>query len=112
MGEYALPMDLWYIESTNYSSIRHKLPLYSKILFSQYIHNISPNSDHAPGPFRTKLDLYIFYCVISNKDDTLDSSDFERFEITQELIDTYTTIYWQQDSDKVINRISIRNIEY
>ena len=66
----------------------------------------------AQDSFRTKLNLYIFHKVISRKLESIDQDDFTNFKIDQELVDLYTTVYWQQETDKKINKYRISEIEH
>jgi len=62
----------------------------------------------AADSFKTKFDLYVFYKWLDNPDtfnnSIINSDDFDMFQIFQELIDYYTTFYWQELEEK-----SLRN---
>lgn len=53
----------------------------------------------ANDSFKTKLNLYLFSKVIQNNWNNLSLKDFTRFEINQDLIELYTTEYWQYEPE-------------
>jgi 5-methylcytosine-specific restriction endonuclease McrA len=65
----------------------------------------------AKASFRTKLNLYIFKCVIENEVSQISLDNFNGFEIDQAIVDKYTRVYWQQEVDKTIEGKSIKDIE-
>ncbi len=66
----------------------------------------------AKDSFRTKLRMYIFSKVINDKE-SLTLEDFNKFEITRELVEIYTTKYWQYNRDKnVYNELTPDDIYF
>lgn len=59
--------------------------------------------------FKTKRNLFVFHLAI-NSTNSFTASDFENFEIKDELVKIYTTEYWQQFEEYEINGISIKSI--
>jgi hypothetical protein len=55
----------------------------------------------AKASFKTKLILYLFSKVIANSKD-LSQEDFIKFEIDSDLVDCYTTEYWQEFKEQPI----------
>jgi len=51
----------------------------------------------AKSSFKTKLNLFLFNCVINKVDFTFDN--FQKFSIDEVLVYKYTTVYWQQSKD-------------
>jgi len=60
----------------------------------------------AADSFKTKFDLYVFNKWLENpntfNNSIIDSEEFDKFQINQELIDYYTTIYWQEIEVKLL----------
>lgn len=59
--------------------------------------------------FKTKKNLFVFHLAI-NSINSFTASDFDKFEINDELVKIYTTEYWQQFEEYEINGISIKSI--
>jgi len=58
----------------------------------------------AKDSFKTKRNLFLFSLAIKGRKD-FSKHDFEDFRITEDLIKSYTTEYWQQLTDYKINSI-------
>jgi hypothetical protein len=56
----------------------------------------------AEASFKTKLNLYLFQNVINNNQKSIDPEEFISFKITYDIVNQYTTEYWQ---DKPINNM-------
>ena len=66
--------------------------------------------DKAKDSFKTKFNLFLYDRVASNAlEFTL--KDFQDFKITQELVNEYTTIYWQERKEYSIRGKKIEAIE-
>ncbi len=65
----------------------------------------------ANDSFRTKLVLYLFDKISSNLIHQINLSDFENYKIAQELVNLYTTEYWQELPDYPIRNYPIAEIE-
>lgn len=55
--------------------------------------------DKANDSFRTKRNLYLFSKALNNSWQEVSLDDFRRFEISKDLVTTYTTEYWQYETD-------------
>jgi len=55
--------------------------------------------EKANDSFRTKRNLYLFSKALENSWHTVGLEDFRQFEISDDLVRTYTTIYWQYEAD-------------
>ena len=64
----------------------------------------------AKDSFRTKKNLFIFYSVINRKSE-VNKHDFENFVISEDLVKCYTSEYWQQDLEYLIEGLKIAEIE-
>ncbi len=60
----------------------------------------------ANDSFRTKLNLFLFDSVM-NGESRFDLEGFTTFEITKQLVDLYTTVYWQQEAQQIIEPSSM-----
>jgi 5-methylcytosine-specific restriction endonuclease McrA len=58
-------------------------------------------NEKANDSFRTKLKLYLFHLAINENEYVVDLNDFKSFEITEELVKVYTTIFWQYEIDYI-----------
>ena len=72
----------------------------------QYIMNYKSK---ALDSFKTKLNLFIYQLVINNKL-KFESKEFQSFEITEELVSEYSTVYWQQELEFIIKDKTIKEI--
>lgn len=52
----------------------------------------------AKDSFKTKLNLYLFEHVIENSKG-FSPEDFQNFQVTDDLVLLFTSIYWQQNRD-------------
>ncbi len=55
--------------------------------------------EKANDSFRTKIRLYMFNKSLNNDWQSFGLDDFKRFEISKDLVTTYTTEYWQYETD-------------
>jgi len=58
--------------------------------------------EKAGDSFRTKMNLYMFLKATSTDWDSVNMQDFVDFGISQELVDLYTTVYWQYEPEHVL----------
>jgi hypothetical protein len=65
----------------------------------------------AKDSFKTKINLFIYYSVSHGKND-FTFEDFKSFSIDRQLVEEYTTIYWQEAVDFKIRNKTIREIEF
>ncbi len=65
----------------------------------------------AISSFKTKFEIYLFMKTINRNLTIISPADFESFKITDEIVNIYTTIYWQECKDQKINGILIQDIE-
>lgn len=56
----------------------------------------------ANDSFKTKLELYFFDKVIYNKQGHLNLEEFTAFQISNELVNYYSTVYWQMEKDFIL----------
>ncbi len=63
----------------------------------------------AKDSFKTKKNLFLFYNVI-NRIAVINKTDFEKFNISTDLVKCYTSEYWQQELDYKINEMEISEI--
>lgn len=56
----------------------------------------------AKDSFKTKKQMYIFSKII-NKDQNYNLQDFANFKITADLVEIYTTKYWQYGRENVVH---------
>lgn len=63
----------------------------------------------AKDSFTAKLVLFVFNQVINQKE-SFTHEEFKTFEMSEELIETYTTEYWQAEKNHVINGITVDKI--
>lgn len=56
-------------------------------------------NEKANDSFRTKIRLYMFNKSLNNNWQSFGLDDFRRFEISKDLVTTYTTEYWQYETD-------------
>lgn len=66
--------------------------------------------DKAISSFKTKKNLFFFHLAINGKT-TFRQIDFQSFKINEKIVKAYTSEYWQQEKDYLINGTSIREIE-
>lgn len=64
----------------------------------------------AKDSFRTRLNLYIYSCVM-NRIPVLSFSDFKQFSISEALVLEYATVYWQELVSFKIGDFSIAEIQ-
>lgn len=64
----------------------------------------------AKDSFRTKVNLFIYERVINDKDEFV-LSDFKAYSIRKEMVEEYTTVYWQEVKDYELHNKSIAEIE-
>jgi len=64
----------------------------------------------ANDSFRTKMKMYLFHKAITQTWDSFSPEDFNSFQIDQELVDRFTTEYWQELHDYTINGLTISQI--
>jgi len=64
----------------------------------------------AKDSFKTRKNLFVFHSVINGLSE-INKSDFERFDISEDLVKSYTSEYWQQEPDYQINGLRISEIE-
>ncbi len=65
----------------------------------------------AKDSFKTKFNLYLFSKVIHQKTDRITIEDFQSFEINDEIVNLYTTEYWQQEIEKkIVDKLTIDEI--
>ena len=65
----------------------------------------------AEGSFRTKLNLYLFDKATNGVIVEVTQTDFDQFRLTDELVDAYTTVYWQQLAEHEIKGRTMGSIE-
>ena len=56
-------------------------------------------NEKANDSFRTKIRLYLFSKAMNNTWQDFGQDDFSRFEISKDLVKTYTTEYWQYEPE-------------
>ena len=54
----------------------------------------------AVNSFKTKFAIYLFNKTITKNLTTISQADFESFKITDDIVNIYTTEYWQEYKDK------------
>lgn len=64
----------------------------------------------AKDSFRTKKNLFLFHAAITRKT-TISETEFHEFKISVDLVNEYTSEYWQQPLDYEINQVEISEIE-
>jgi len=64
----------------------------------------------AKDSFKTKKNIFLFDRVINNKIE-FTYEDFEKFQITNDLVKIYAGEYWQQEYTYVINGKTIKEIQ-
>jgi hypothetical protein len=82
---------------------------------------LSHYQDKADASFRTKLNVYLFSKSMEGDWQNFGQEDFIQFEISDTLLEIYTTIYWQYEADypitpdltndKIQKEIAIKEIE-
>ncbi|MGM0530563.1 MAG: hypothetical protein ACQER7_04365 [Bacteroidota bacterium] len=63
----------------------------------------------AEASFKTKLNLFLFQCALNEKTSFKDS-EFEEFQINEELVKKYTTQYWQWELHEEIENKKIEDL--
>ena len=63
----------------------------------------------AKDSFKTKMDIFIFSLAITEKV-TFTVNEFNSFNITKEIVKLYSTQYWQQPRNSMINNLSVDDI--
>jgi 5-methylcytosine-specific restriction endonuclease McrA len=63
----------------------------------------------AKDSFKTKLNLFLFSLVVDNEE-SFTAINFSDFRITQELVDKYSSEYWQKPKDSYLNGLLIEDI--
>lgn len=63
----------------------------------------------AEASFKTKLNLFLFQCGLSEKTSFKDS-EFEGFQINKERVKKYTTQYWQWEIHEEIENKKIEDL--
>lgn len=61
--------------------------------------------------FQTKLNVYLFYKCIKSDIQTANIDDFMSFKITDEIVDKYAAVYFQEEYDyKIDGGISVNDV--
>lgn len=65
--------------------------------------------EKALDSFNTKLNLFLFDYVVQSKRE-FSLSSFINFEITEELVKLYSTVYWQQEYESLVGNKTVNTI--
>lgn len=68
--------------------------------------------EKAIDSYKTKINLYIFKKAITSELDDLQIDDFRKFKIDENLVQQYTTEYWQYEPEyQLVNGLTNQEIE-
>jgi len=67
-------------------------------------------SDKAKDNFNAKLPIYLFSCCIKDKEPTYNG--FLEFELSEEIIHQYASIYLQAERNEKIQRIDLPDLMF